>query len=66
MQPFGGKEEHRQQEGDQRYDVEHQRVAHEWDVLANLEKFHLVTPAARKRELLFMGFWAQANFAQRS
>jgi hypothetical protein len=66
MQPLGGKEEHRQQEGDQRDEVEHQRMAHERYVFADLEKFHLATPAARKRELLLMGFWAQANFAQRS
>ena len=40
MQAACGKEEHRQHEGDQRDDVEHQRVAHEGDVLLDAEEFH--------------------------
>jgi hypothetical protein len=47
VQAAGGEEEHRQQEGDQRDDVEHQRMAHEGDVFAYAEKFHVRLPASR-------------------
>jgi hypothetical protein len=40
MQAAGEQEEHRQQEGEQRNDVEHQRMAHERDVFADAEEFH--------------------------
>ncbi len=33
--------EHRQQEGEQRNDVEHQRVAHERNIFFDAKKFHL-------------------------
>ncbi len=42
VQPAGDQEEHRQQEHDERDHVEYQRVAHEVDVFADAEEFHLL------------------------
>ena len=41
MQATAEEEEHCQQEGQERDDVEHQRMPHERDVFADPEKFHL-------------------------
>ena len=44
VQALGGQEEHRRGEGDERDDVQHQRMAHERDVALDPEKLHRASP----------------------
>ena len=43
IQALGGEEKHREKESEERHHVERQRMAHERDVVADLEEFHLPT-----------------------